>query len=133
MADPGSHEPRQRLGARGPVEEPAEIVIEHTKRFNRRIEVASAVWVRDVSISGASLVLGSDLSLNVGQVFELRVDGQHSSARVRWIRDEAGSGGGAAGGLVCGVEFIDPDLSFLPTVQKWLERQPAIGTSSRST
>jgi hypothetical protein len=128
MADLGSHAPRQRLGVRRPVGEPAEIVILQTKRFGRRIEVAHAVLVRDVSVSGALLVVGSDLRPGIGQVFELSMGGQRSPVRVRWVRNEPESGGYASGPLF-GVEFIDPHPDFLPAIYRWLRREAALGTS----
>lgn len=112
----------QRLGARARVDRPAEVIVEQLKRFGRRVEVAHAVVVHDVSVSGASLLLGSDLDPSVGQVLELSIEGRRGRVRVRWIRDETGLEGGA-NGLVFGIEFLDGGPAFLPTVHEWLDQE----------
>jgi hypothetical protein len=112
----------QRLGARARVDRPAEIIIEEVKRFGRRIEVAHAVVVHDVSVSGASLILGSDLAPVVGKVLTLSIEGHRGLVRVRWIRDETGLEDGVDG-LVFGVEFVDGGPAFLPTVNEWLDQE----------
>ena len=129
MSDAGSYFPSKRLGARARVDQPAEVIVEETRRFGRRIEVAHSVLVHDVSVSGASLILGSDLRASIRQVFQLSIDGRRGAVRVRWIRDETDLEGGT-GGLVFGVEFVDGDPAFLPTVYEWLDREPVFGTSS---
>jgi hypothetical protein len=132
MGDAGSYFPSKRLGARARVDQAAEVIVEETKRFGRRIEVAHSVLVHDVSVSGASLILGSDLSPSIRQVLQLSIDGWRGAVRVRWIRDETDLEGGA-GGLVFGVEFVDGDPAFLPTVYEWLDRETVFGTSSPET
>ena len=129
MSDAGSYFPSKRLGARARVDQPAEVIVEETRRFGRRIDVAHSVLVHDVSVSGASLILGSDLRASIRQVFQLSIDGRRGAVRVRWIRDETDLEGGT-GGLVFGVEFVDGDPAFLPTVYEWLDREPAFGASS---
>jgi PilZ domain len=117
----------QRLGARARVDRPADVIVEQTKRFGRRVEVAHGVMVHDVSVSGASLLLGSDLQPSVGQVLQLSIDGFRGRVRVRWIRDETGLEDGADG-LVFGVEFLDGGPAFLPTVNEWLDQEAVFHT-----
>ncbi|MBV9953102.1 MAG: hypothetical protein JO291_14210 [Acidimicrobiia bacterium] len=112
----------ERLGARARVDRRAEVIVEQVKRFGRRVEVAHEVLVHDVSVSGASLLLGSDVGPNVGEVLLLSIEGHRGLVRVRWIRDETGLEGGADG-LVFGVEFIDGGPAFLPTVNEWLDQE----------
>jgi hypothetical protein len=103
------------------------VIVEQTKRFGRRVEVAHGVMVHDVSVSGASLLLGSDLQPSVGQVLQLSIDGFRGRVRVRWIRDETGLEDGADG-LVFGVEFLDGGPAFLPTVNEWLDQEAVFHT-----
>jgi hypothetical protein len=129
VSDPGSFVPSQRLGARARVDQPAQVIVEETKRFGRRVEVAHAVLVHDVSISGASLILGSDLHANIRQILQLSIDGHRGAVRVRWIRDERVTEG-ASGHLVFGVEFADRDPAFLPVIYGWLDRETVAGTTA---
>src|SRR3954447_25467960 len=112
----------ERLGARARVDRPAEIIVEQVRRFGRRVEVAHDVRVHDVSVSGASLLIGSDLDPAVGQILLLSIEGYRGLVRVRWIRDETGLEGGA-NGLVFGIEFIDGGPAFLPTINEWLDQE----------
>jgi hypothetical protein len=132
MGDAGSFLPSKRLGDRARVDQPAEVIVEETKRFGRRIEVAHSLVVHDVSVSGASLILGSDLRPSIRQVLQLSIGGRRGAVRVRWIQDETDVEGGA-GGLVFGVEFVDGNPAFLPTVYEWLDRQTVFETSSPET
>jgi hypothetical protein len=112
----------ERLGARARVDRPAEVIVEQVRRFGRRVEIAHAVLVHDVSVSGASLLLGSDLEANVGQVLTLSIEGFRGRVRVRWIRDETGVEDGADS-LVFGVQFIDGGPAFMPIVNEWLDQE----------
>jgi hypothetical protein len=132
VGDFGTYFPSKRLGARGRVDQPAEVIVAETRRFGRQVEVAHPVLVYDVSVSGASLILGSDLRPSIRQVLQLSIDGYRGAVRVRWVRDETDLEGGA-GSLVFGVEFIDADPAFLPTVYAWLDRENVFGTSSPET
>jgi hypothetical protein len=56
---------------------------------------------------------------DIGQVFDLVINGARGAVRVRRTT--------AAEGRLVGVEFIDPHPAFLPTIYHWLGRDAALG------
>jgi PilZ domain len=119
MAVDGRRAYYQRLGDRSLVREPAAIVLERRKRFGRHSETRVAVEVRDVSMSGALLVLSNDVNVTIGQVVDLVLDGHRGAVKVRRLAPT-----GTA--TMCGVEFLDPHPDFLPSVHRWLGREAAV-------
>lgn len=120
--------PKQhRLGDRRPVDEVAHLAILVVQQKRKPAEEALVpVMVRDASITGACLVLPFDAAEPpVGQTLTLVIDGERGSVRVRWSRrvDDPALGQTAT----CGVEFIDPHPTFLPSIYVWLDRQKALG------
>jgi hypothetical protein len=107
--------PQRRLGDRTPVRRAA-IVIKQRKRFGRVKELQIGAEVRDVSFTGALLVVRADAPLEVGQVCDLEITGRRGRMRVRRLTPVDGE-------LTCGVEFADPRPAFLPTVYQWLGRE----------
>jgi hypothetical protein len=56
---------------------------------------------------------------DIGQVFDLLIDGNRGAVRVRRTAP--------ADAHLVGVEFIDPHPAFLPTIYHWLGRSAALG------
>jgi hypothetical protein len=122
MAVYGRDVPYQRLGDRAQVAEPAAIALEQQRRFRGSIETLVPVVICDVSVSGALLSLPRDMRPDIGQVFDLVIDGDRGAVRVRRTTP--------ADGLLVGVEFIDPHPAFLPTIYHWLGRDAALGKAA---
>jgi hypothetical protein len=118
---------QHRLGDRRQVDEVAHLAILVVQQKRKPAEEALVpVMVRDASITGACLVLPFDAAEPpVGQTLTLVIDGERGSVRVRWSRrvDDPALGQTAT----CGVEFIDPHPTFLPSIYVWLDRQKALG------
>jgi hypothetical protein len=115
--------PQRRLGDRAQVRRAA-IVIEQRKRFGRVKEVQIGAEVRDVSVTGALLAVPPGAPLAVGQSCDLEITGQRGGVRVRRLNESDGD-------LLCGVEFLDPRPSFLPTIYQWLGREELDETQMR--
>jgi hypothetical protein len=109
----------QRLGDRAGVREPAVIVLVRPKRFGRSTETRVAVEIRDVSVSGALIVVSEQIDAVVGQVVDLVLDGHQGSVRIRRLVPSGTS-------VMCGVEFLDPHPNFLAVVHRWLGRETAV-------
>jgi hypothetical protein len=63
-----------------------------------------------------------------GQTFDLVLEGNRGTVRVRWVRhlsDDSDEGLS----LLCGVEFTDRSPAFLPTIYQWLDREKVIGNA----
>jgi hypothetical protein len=123
MAVYGRDVPYQRLGDRARVTQPAAIALEQQRRFRGSVESVVPVTICDVSVSGALLSLRGDIRPDIGQVFDLMIDGERGAVRVRRTT--------AAEGHLVGVEFIDPHPAFLPTIYHWLGRDAALGRAAR--
>jgi hypothetical protein len=112
----------QRLGDRSGVRKPAAIVFARPKRFRRSTETRVAAEVRDVSVSGALLVLPEPVDVVVGQVVDLVLDDQRGEVKIRRLAPT-----GTA--VMCGVEFVDPHPAFLSIVHRWLGRDAAVANA----
>jgi hypothetical protein len=113
MAEPRSETSQRRLGERAQVRRAA-IVIETHKRLGRTKERLVDAEVRDVSITGALLVVPADTPLQAFQVCELEIVRDRGRIRIRRLEPDGAD-------LLAGVEFIDPRPAFLPTIHQWLD------------
>ncbi|CAN5449126.1 hypothetical protein BH10ACT1_BH10ACT1_43140 [soil metagenome] len=107
--------PVERLGQRRRVDEDAQISVVRPQRFRAR-DATRPVRIVEASISGASLQIEAGFELGLHEVVNLGIDDQWGRVRVTWSQS------GIGGVLVCGVEFLDAEPAFLPTVASWLDR-----------
>lgn len=70
----------------------------------------------EISVSGASLEVGPGVGLAPRQTIELELEGRLGVCRVVWVRPIS------EGEVRCGVQFLDPNPAFLPTLYRWLGR-----------
>jgi hypothetical protein len=129
MGAPDPELPQGRLGQRVPVgQRRAEIVLLVPAKSCRKppVEIRRPVVINDASATGASVFMAPEGGPPApGQTFDLVLEGNRGTVRVRWVRhltDDSDEGLS----LLCGVEFTDRYPAFLPTICRWLEEEKTI-------